>query len=168
MNEITDKQWRELAKLGKNIIICLRQNLNGDGVPPRSDRFEALKLMQKYLAIHGIPNQDRNWDLIESLEWGEDYDHERIKSFLKDKPYRNLLSSFAYAKQSELKDKFHNSWLNNDKCGGIEVSDDGWEDLTAHIVGLGKWEYENIDIQTLQEMAFDCSYKENFLYSFQD
>jgi hypothetical protein len=54
MNEITDQQWRELAKLGKNIIICLRQNLNGDGVPPRSDRFEALKLMQRYLAIHDI------------------------------------------------------------------------------------------------------------------
>ena len=54
MDQITDKEWRELAKLGKDIIICLRQDLNGDGVPPRTDRFEALKLMQKYLAIHGI------------------------------------------------------------------------------------------------------------------
>jgi len=54
MNEIKDKQWRRLAILGLQIITCLEQDLNGDGVPPRSDRFEALKLMKEYLVIHDI------------------------------------------------------------------------------------------------------------------
>ena len=65
-NIINDKQWKRLAKLGESLIICLAVDLNGDGVPPRSDRFEALKLMREYLDIHDIttkPKKDRlNYD----------------------------------------------------------------------------------------------------------
>ena len=49
---ITDKEYKQLATLGKKIIKDLSENFNGDGVPGRTCRFEAIKNMIKYLEIH--------------------------------------------------------------------------------------------------------------------
>ena len=49
---ITDKEYKQLATLGKKIIIDLSENFNCDGVPGRTCRFEAIKNMINYLEIH--------------------------------------------------------------------------------------------------------------------
>jgi hypothetical protein len=52
MNAFNDKEWQELAELGHKIIIDLSANPNGDGVPGRNSRFEAISNMVKYLELH--------------------------------------------------------------------------------------------------------------------
>ena len=52
MSSFNDKEWQELAELGHKIIIDLSANPNGDGVPGRNSRFEAVSNMVKYLKIH--------------------------------------------------------------------------------------------------------------------
>ena len=49
---LTRKEQKKLAKLGKDIIACLSCDINGTGMPCRTDRFMALELMQKYLLIN--------------------------------------------------------------------------------------------------------------------
>jgi hypothetical protein len=51
-NTLTDKQVERLIKLGKDLAFCLQCNANGDNFPCRTDRLEAVKLMQEYLEIH--------------------------------------------------------------------------------------------------------------------
>mgnify|MGYP003665209547 CR=1 FL=1 len=52
-NVLTDKDLEKLAKLGVRIRACL-WNRNDTGVPCRTDRLEAVRLMQEYLTIHDI------------------------------------------------------------------------------------------------------------------
>ena len=110
---------------------------------------------------------DDLWKIIEFLEWSKDHNFKRIRKQLHNMEFKEVLSSFAHAKQYALQDKFHDSWLDNDSCGGIDVSDDGWQDLTAEVVGRGREFYENITLEQLQEMADNRDYSENFMYSFQ-
>ena len=51
-NRLTEKEIKELVELGKNIQLCLSCNINDTGLPCRTDRFEAVNLMKKYLEIH--------------------------------------------------------------------------------------------------------------------
>jgi len=51
-NRVTEKEIKELVELGKNIQLCLSCNINDTGLPCRTDRFEAVTLMKKYLGIH--------------------------------------------------------------------------------------------------------------------
>lgn len=107
------------------------------------------------------------WKTIEELEWTKDHDYNRIEDYLKD----NFtiedcleLSEFVNDMQDDLMARFHNDWLGDP---GIEVSDDGWNDLTAEVVGRGKDFYKNITVKKLQKMANNRDYHENFRYSFQ-
>ena len=50
---LTDREVKRLIFLGKNIRLNLSCNINGTGFPCRSDRLSAVKLMKKYLIIHG-------------------------------------------------------------------------------------------------------------------
>lgn len=52
MNTLSDKDMLELKKLGKGIVLSLECDANNTGVPCRTDRFEAIKLMKRYLEIH--------------------------------------------------------------------------------------------------------------------
>jgi hypothetical protein len=52
MNRLTEKEIKELVELGKNIQLCLSCNINDTGLPCKTDRFEAVNLMKKYLGIH--------------------------------------------------------------------------------------------------------------------
>jgi len=47
---------------------------------------------------------------------------------------------------------------------GIAVSDDGWYDLRADVIGRGKKFYYSITKSKLQKMALDFDFEENFLY----
>ena len=49
---LTKKEQKKLVKLGKDIIACLSCDINGTGMPCRTDRFKAIELMQKYLLIN--------------------------------------------------------------------------------------------------------------------
>lgn len=110
--------------------------------------------------------ENKLWDLIESLDWTIDNDYRRIEGELMMMPREtsNLIREFVDKKQSELYNKFEDDWLGEP---GIEVSDDGWSDLTAEVIGRGKKFYENITVKKLQLMAINNTYHENFTYSFQ-
>ena len=52
MNRLTDKEINRLVELGADIQLCLSCDINDTGLPCRTDRFEAVNLMKKYLEIH--------------------------------------------------------------------------------------------------------------------
>ena len=52
MNRLTDKEINKLVELGADIQLCLSCDINDTGLPCRTDRFEAVELMRKYLVIH--------------------------------------------------------------------------------------------------------------------
>jgi hypothetical protein len=53
-NVLTDKDLKKLETLGVKIRACLSCNINDTGVPCRTDRLEAVRLMQEYLLVHVI------------------------------------------------------------------------------------------------------------------
>ncbi len=107
------------------------------------------------------------WKQIEELEWSKDHDYKRIEKYLIDN-FTTIesvdLREFVSNMQDDLMARFYNDWLGDP---GIEVSDDGWNDLTAEVVGRGREFYENITVPQLQKMAIEGDYEENFNYSFQ-
>ena len=114
-----------------------------------------------------IKEDDYYWSIIEKLEWSIDHDSDRIKKYILDNYTReeaNNLAEFGYEKSGELMDRFESDWLGDP---GIQVSDDGWSDLTNEVVGRGKEFYNNITVEKLQRMAISGDYYENFSYSFQ-
>ena len=52
---LSNKEIKKLSKLGKNIQRSLSCDINGMGIPCRTDRFAAADLMVKYLKIHFEP-----------------------------------------------------------------------------------------------------------------
>jgi hypothetical protein len=111
--------------------------------------------------------EDNYWKQVEDLNWGKEHSVLRIEKELKKNHTLSeciQLDDFVQNKVRQLKRKFHTDWLNNP---GIDVSDDGWDDLTNEVVGRGKEFYENITVEKLQEMANNSDYCENFSYCFQ-
>ena len=107
------------------------------------------------------------WDLIEKANWASDHDYKRIQNKWKslDPDTKKELEDFTNDKVSSLNKKYGKYWLGNP---GIAVSDDGWMDLRAEVVGRGKEFYENITVEKLQKMALDYDYTECFTYSLHD
>ena len=111
--------------------------------------------------------EDQYWKQIEELEWSKDHDYKRIEQYLIDNftAVESVdLMKFTADMQDDLMARFHNDWLEDP---GIEVSDDGWNDLTAEVVGRGKKFYKSITVPKLQKMVINGDYHENFCYSFQ-
>ena len=107
------------------------------------------------------------WGLIEKADWKSDHNYKRIKTlFTKELSHEDFiqLKEFVSTKRNELAKKFEQDWLADP---GIEVSDDGWWDLTAEVVGRGEKFYKGITVKKLQKMARTMDYHENFEYSFQ-
>lgn len=105
------------------------------------------------------------WELIKNANWKSDHNYERIKSFFKSQLSSedfNVLKEFVRNKRITLAEKFHEDWLSDP---GIEVSDDGWWDLTADVVGRGEEFYNNVTAEKLVMMAARNDYEENFEYS---
>jgi len=106
------------------------------------------------------------WKLVKKVDWKSDNDYDRIKRYLlknytkeEIKDFSEIYSSFL----DELYIRFEDNWLVEP---GISVSDDGWWDLRADVIGRGKDFYNNITVKTLQSMANNHDYEENFGYSF--
>tara|TARA_R110000868_G_scaffold395940_1_gene667952 strand:+ start:249 stop:620 length:372 start_codon:yes stop_codon:yes gene_type:complete len=105
------------------------------------------------------------WELVENLNWSLDHDFRRIESelMLMDLDISNQIHEFTELKRNEIYSQYEEDWLGDP---GIGVSDDGWSDLTAEVVGRGKNFYENISVKKLQQMVSSDNYHENFMYSF--
>ena len=52
-NTLTSEEVKKLVKLGSKIVMGLECNVNGDGLPCRTDRLDAVGNMVAYLTIHG-------------------------------------------------------------------------------------------------------------------
>lgn len=59
MNRLTDKEINKLVELGADIQLCLSCDINDTGLPCRTDRFTAVELMQKYLKIHNVIEEEK-------------------------------------------------------------------------------------------------------------
>lgn len=110
-------------------------------------------------------SENELWELIDKSDWSVDHDYKRIEGEWQelDREVANQLRDFADSKQGEFQSKYESDWLGEP---GIGVSDDGWSDLSADVVGRGKKFYESITVEKLQRMADTYNYYENFLYSF--
>ena len=69
---LSNKEIKKLVKLGKSIQVSVSCDINGQGIPCRTDRFTAVEDMIEYLKIH-------NFKFL-----GED----QLVEFYKDKEYR--------------------------------------------------------------------------------
>jgi len=49
---LTNKECNYLTILGKKISNTLKCDINGTGLPCRTDRIASVELMRKYIAIH--------------------------------------------------------------------------------------------------------------------
>lgn len=109
--------------------------------------------------------EERFWEIVESFHWEDDErDHDRRRV--------ELLHTLCYDELVELQQKFREK---KTELGDIEkrfgrevhgVSDDGWDDVRAHVIGCGREEYELTlnDIDRLQKRIDDHDYRESFAY----
>jgi hypothetical protein len=108
--------------------------------------------------------EKKMWALIDGAKWTSDHDYERISlEFVKTLSAIDCMQLFEFIhdKIQEMATRFHNDWLGNP---GIGVSDDGWSDLRAEVVGRGKKFFDGITVKKLQDMAKHRDYHENFGY----
>ena len=68
-NVLTDEKVEELVELGKQIQMDLSCDANGYGLPCKTDRFEAIRNMIRYLEIHHMKIIDTKKPVIAKNEW---------------------------------------------------------------------------------------------------
>ena len=57
-NTLSNKEIKRLIELGKSIRLCLECDINGQGIPCRTDRLASVRYMIEYLNIHNIDTID--------------------------------------------------------------------------------------------------------------
>ena len=85
------------------------------------------------------------WAIVQSLGWGRSYDYKAMKADLikrLDEQQARYFRDIFQRKQSELMRAL--SRYEEDEDVELGVSDDGFSDLTAHIIGLGRREYNQV------------------------
>lgn len=105
--------------------------------------------------------EERFWDIVESYHWGDEgFDHRGRKV--------ELLHTMSFDEIDELRDVFHDKMGELDKFSDqVEgPSDDGWSDLRAHIIGLGRDEFRWCmgNVERIQERVNKYDYRESFSY----
>ena len=82
MSILNEKEQADLISLGENIQANLSCDVNGTGLPCRTDRLEAVSDMKKYLEIHGykISLEEHCYRRWQHYEGSSVYD----ESFFKD------------------------------------------------------------------------------------
>lgn len=109
-----------------------------------------------------------NWQIIEDLGWGtKSTDCKKLGQYLR-RIYPNHfddVEKFVRNKQKILKKEL-DDWAekHGDKRTYWGMGDDSFDDLTAHIVGLGKNKYS--EIMKYPPKAKDIKYEESFIYVF--
>lgn len=114
--------------------------------------------------MDAILTGEKCWELIKEANWQSDHNYERIRELymkLSQGELKQLLM-FVKHKIDVLEETFRDDWLGKP---GISVSDDGWFDLKAEVVGRGKEFYQSINKEKLRKMADEGDYYENFVYS---
>ena len=59
---LNDEEFYELLKLGPDIQLSLECCMQMDGLPCKTDRLHAVKLMKRYLEIHDYSVEDKKED----------------------------------------------------------------------------------------------------------
>jgi len=54
LHVLSEQEQRRLIVLGREIVMCLACNAHGNRLPCRTDRLEAVRLMQEYIYINEI------------------------------------------------------------------------------------------------------------------
>ena len=122
---------------------------------------EVIKEMQQQnLDLEGPTNL---WDFVRKARWTDDHDYKRIEKLLLSMPKKS-----AMMLHHEYKGKLK---ALADHITDVEgVSDDGYSDLTNHIVGMGRKAYERAmskdGVKFAQQIVNQNKYHENFGYSF--
>lgn len=114
----------------------------------------------------GIPKSEEKkfWDLVALANWPSDYNKAKIiylKKLSKDecKAFRKNVSHARYMVEKSLEE---NPEINDN----LGVGDDGFSDLTHHIVGLGKTEFYKYinNVELIGKLAHSNGYEESFSY----
>lgn len=120
-----------------------------DGVKANRSMYEKKKTLDL---------EDYFWQFVEEAAWNESKDYKAIASRLSPRygadssALRSMFSDLQKGLMKKL-DQFE-----------LEVSDDGFDDLTAHIIGMGKDEYYRILNKSESAIAYRNSYVESFAY----
>lgn len=127
-----------------------------------------MKLAQLQEARYaGTANEQMWWDFVEHAGWTKDYNYDRIGMMLKNTDPQ--IAKELEEIYNELCNKLHQ--LLDDKVKG--VSDDGYSDLLAHIIGSGEkvyaqvmdnWKVAQDIIDETQQSGYTEGYKEGFQY----
>lgn len=149
----------KLEGLDRNEAIDTKVALTKLGVPTRT-----LEIVEK---SDGLPEEEF-WAVVKKVNWGKDHDYKRIiKWFLKNtdqdfaKRFRTRLSFLRCALENAMEKHIKHCEIDG-TTNYFEGSDDGWSDMTHHVVGLGKTFYAKAmkDPSILK----DLDYRESFGY----
>jgi hypothetical protein len=133
-------------------------------------------LARSKFGIHNLKDKAQQdeiffWSLVDGIGWGnKSKNDDDVEMFLKDFPLSVVKKSLEIAieKRKHLKvvlDEYEKSKGKGNYWG---IGDDGYWDLRAHIVGLGKETYEKCleDPEIAKKIADERSFIENFEYGF--
>lgn len=133
--------------------------------------IEELEKLIKIKKKHFIKKM---WGIIDELGWGiKNYDYKLMAKYL-DENYSDIVIKqfelFVIFQRNEIiktLEDYAELKIGN-RHGYYGVGDDGFWDLTAHIVGLGKYWFNRItdDPEIAKEMCDNMMNKENFQYIF--
>ena len=70
---LNKKEIKRLIELGKKIQLGLSCDINGQGIPCRTDRLQAVEDMKEYLSIHNIRCLNDNEQRSLYNKWVLDY-----------------------------------------------------------------------------------------------
>ena len=128
--------------------------------------------LNKLILFRKKYHEDKMWAMIFDIGWGiKSLDYKFIRKNLLDRYLdKDLLrlKEFVKYKRKELCKILTEYEIKIRIKNYFRVSDDGFWDLTAHIVGLGKERYDSIieNPEIAQEISINYMYKENFQYIF--
>lgn len=117
------------------------------------------------------------WEVISELGWGtKTTDYEKVQAYLFSTYNRRTvanLRSFVSVKQDELIMAVE-KW--EEKNRELKIgSDDGFSDVTAHVVGMGQAEFEKVKANPIlleeryhKPYNSPDGYRESFLYCFHE
>lgn len=140
---------------------------------PDTEYWNVINKLDKIIAEP--MSEDYFWELISRMDYGSDLNYKRIKNTFKDEitvRFKVIYNKLYSQLESRIDEMLQNNGINNYE-DLIDLGDDSLGDLIAHIIGLGKDEYEKcmLDIQEVSAHAKGESdtkegYSESFDYIF--
>lgn len=165
---------------GRNIITH-DQYLEIEGCVDRGKFIEYLKGLAKVFgATYSENGRDMKasasmsynefWKITEPLGWGtRTTDYNKIKQHLMETltPEQGFALIETYLKIRHQLVKQLDRWADENDDSRFQIGDDSFDDLTNHIIGLGKREYEAVlkNPELAAERAAKWDFKESFSYA---